>query len=277
MEEVIYGDCLEKLKEIKDATVQMVLTDLPYGITANKWDCEIPLDKLWTELLRVGKENATFVFTTVQPFTSKLISSNIELWKHEWVWIKNRGSNFANTIREPFKEHETIQVFSRGKWIFNKQFQKRSIAGEERVKYDTKWGSNSENYRTFYHRIAKGIVQKDRGKHCSENYGEFDGKTITLSELRVPSSWQRFNVEVGLHPTQKPVSLFEYLIKTYTNKGDEVLDCCAGSGTTGIAARNLGRGFILIEKNKEYYDGIIKRLSKISYMKTASNFFDFGA
>lgn len=238
IQKIVFGDCLDELKNVETDSVQLVTTDLPYGITHNVWDSEIDLDKLWKEYLRVGKENAVFTFTSCQPFTSKLVCSNIELWKHEWVWIKNRGSNFANTVREPFKEHETVQIFSRGKWIYNKQMQPRSGAGLDRVKYDLNQRSKSTNYR------------------------DFEGREGTKQgELRVPSSWQKFNTEVGLHPTQKPVALFEYLIKTYTDENDLVLDSCCGSGTTLVAARNLNRQYIGIEKDKEYYETAVKRLS----------------
>ena len=236
-QEVIMGSALEILRNIKNESIQLVLTDLPYAITKNKWDCAIDLQKLWAELLRIGVKNAIFAFTSSQPFTSKLVCSNIGMWKHEWVWIKNRGSNFANTVREPFKEHETIQIFSKGGWIYNKQMQERTGSGTDRVKYD--FNQNTE----------------------STNYNKFSGKqNIKQGNLRVPSSWQKFNTEVGVHPTQKPVPLFEYLIKTYTNEGDLVLDCCAGSGTTGIACLKTNRQFILVEKEKEYYDITIKRI-----------------
>lgn len=248
MEVTIQGECLDILKNISSNSVQMVLTDLPYGITSNKWDCEIDLTKLWPELLRIAKENAVFAFTSCQPFTSKLVCSKIELWRHEWVWLKNRGSNFANTVREPFKEHETVQIFSRGQWIYNKQMQERAESGRERVKNPVKFETSSENYREF-----------DRVE------------TKIMPVLRVPSSYQKFNTETGLHPTQKPVPLFEYLIKTYTNENDVVLDCCAGSGTTGIAARNVRRGFILIEKEPEHYETLVKRLKKTE--KTENEFF----
>ena len=231
MIELFQADCLEKMTDISDKSIQMVLVDLPYGITSNKWDCLLPMDKLWKHYLRIGKDNAVFAFTSSQPFTSILVSSAIDIWRHEWVWIKNRGSNFANTVREPFKEHETIQIFSKGKWIYNKQMQPRTGTGGNRVKYSLNQRSTSKNYR------------------------EFEGREDTKQgELRVPSSWQKFNTDTsGLHPTIKPVALFEYLIKTYTNAGDTVLDNCMGSGTTGLACKNLNRNFIGIELDEVYF------------------------
>jgi len=161
------------------------------------------------------------------------------------VWIKNRGSNFANTVREPFKEHETVQIFSKGKWIYNKQMQERTGGGLSRVAYDFNGVTNSQNYQKF--------------NRASESKGK---------QLRVPSSWQKFNTEVGLHPTQKPVGLFEYLIKTYTNEGDLILDNCAGSGTTAIACLNLNRNYILMEKELKYVEIINDRINSISTHNT---------
>jgi site-specific DNA-methyltransferase (adenine-specific) len=233
--EIIEGDCLEVMREIPDASIDMVLCDLPYGTTSNKWDAVIPFDPLWREYKRLCK--GAIVLTASQPFTSALVMSNPKAFKHEWIWIKNRGSNFANTVREPMKEHESALVFAHGKWTYNKQMQERTGSGGDRVKYGVAFKSQSENYR------------------------EFEGREHQqLPELRVPSSWQKFNTEVGLHPTQKPVPLFEYLIRTYTDAGQTVLDNTMGSGTTGVACVNTGRSFIGIEKDPGYYAIAAKRL-----------------
>lgn len=227
------GDCLEVMKEIPDGVIDMILCDLPYGTTQNKWDSIIDLPSLWAEYLRIAKETAIFCLTASQPFTSNLVMSNPKIFKHEWIWIKNRGSNFANTVREPFKEHESVLCFSKGKWTYNKQMQERTGGGKNL------------------------IGKKIKGQTTpTDNYGNFDKgwETESLSELRLPSSWQKFNTQVGLHPTQKPVELFEYLIKTYTNENDLVLDNCAGSGTTGIACINTNRKFVLIEQDDNYYN-----------------------
>jgi site-specific DNA-methyltransferase (adenine-specific) len=171
-----------------------------------------------------------------------LVMSNLKMFKHEWIWIKNRGGNFANTVREPFKEHEHVLIFSKGKWTYNKQMQERTGAGLNRVKYDFNTITESENYRKFEY------ASKSKNK-----------------ELRVPSSLQKFNVEVGLHPTQKPVPLFEYIIKTYSNEDDLVLDNCSGVATMAIAAINLKRNWICVEKEEKYYNIGIKRI--IDYKK----------
>jgi site-specific DNA-methyltransferase (adenine-specific) len=236
-----HGDCLEVLPSLPDSSIDLICTDLPYGTTCGKWDTIIPLDKLWEQYLRVTKPTAAIVLTASQPFTSVLVMSNQALFRHEWIWIKNRGSNFANTVREPMKEHESILVFSRGKWTYNKQMQERTGSGGDRVKYDVAF------------------------KTSSENYGKFIGKEAKkLPALRVPSTWQKFNTEVGLHPTQKPVALMEYLIKTYSNEGDVVLDSCMGSGTTGVACTTLGRHFIGIEKDDAFYNISKNRINGIN-------------
>ena len=224
---------------VPDKSIDMILCDLPYGLTQNKWDSVIPLDKLWKEYFRIVKNNGIIALTASQPFTSILVTSNIKMFKHEWIWIKNRGSNFANTVREPMKEHESVLIFSKGKWTYNKQMQERSGGGANRVKYNF-------NCRTE-----------------TTNYGEIGKPKEKQGKLRVPSSWQKFNVEVGLHPTQKPVALFEYLIRTYTNKNDIVLDNCMGSGTTAIACINTKRNYIGFETDKKYFDLANDRIHKV--------------
>lgn len=227
---LLHGDCLKLMFDLPENSVDMVCCDMPYGTTACKWDTILPLDMLWHHYRRIIKDSGVIVLTASQPFTSALVMSNAKQFRHEWVWIKNRGSNFANTVREPMKEHESILVFSNGKWTYNKQMQPRTGAGAARVEYGVAFQSKSDNYQKF----------EGRGHQ-------------KLPELRVPSSWQKFNTEVGLHPTQKPVPLIEYLVKTYTNEGDTVLDNCMGSGTTGVACKNLGRNFIGIEIDDTYF------------------------
>ena len=240
---VLYkGDCLVEMDKIADKSVDMILCDLPYGTTQNKWDAVIPFELLWKQYNRIIKTTGVIALTASQPFSSALIMSNPKQFKHEWIWIKNRGSNFANTVREPFKEHEQVLIFSNGKWTYNKQMQKRTGGGLDRVNY------------TFNCRTE------------TTNYGEIGKPKETQGELRVPSSWQKFNTEVGLHPTQKPVELMEYLIKTYTTEGEIVLDNCMGSGTTGIACKNLNRNFIGIEKDDKYFEIAEKRING-TYLK----------
>jgi site-specific DNA-methyltransferase (adenine-specific) len=224
-----HGDCLEVLPTLTD--INFVLADPPYGTTQNRWDAVIPFEPMWATLNRSIKENAAIALCASQPFSSALVMSNPKLFRHEWIWIKNRGSNFANTVREPMKEHESVLVFARSQWTYNKQMQERTGGGKDLV------GK----------RVGTG--QKQR-----EGVGKFKAFDAiqSLSELRVPSSWQKFNTEVGLHPTQKPLSLMRYLIRTYTNEGDTVLDFTCGSGTTLLAAAIEGRKAIGIEKEEKY-------------------------
>jgi len=237
---VLNGDCLELMKDIPNESIDMILCDLPYGTTACKWDTIIPFDKLWEQYERIIKINGAIVLTASQPFTSALVMSNPKLFRYEWIWIKNRGSNFALANKIPIKEHESVLIFYKKLSIYNPIKQKRAESGEKRVKTIINPSTISENY---------GGVVLQEGK--------------IYDELRFPSSWQKFNCQVGLHPTQKPIALFEYLIKTYTNEGDLVLDNTAGSGTTGLAAKNTNRKYILIEKEENWCQVIKKRIPDI--------------
>lgn len=234
---LMLGDCLERLEEIEDRCVDLVIADLPYGTTSNKWDSVLPMDRLWETLLRVSTPTAALCFTASQPFTSLLVMSRPALFRHEWIWRKNAGSNFANTKREPMKEHESVLVFSRGGWKYRAQMQERAEAGKARVKHPVRFDSVSENYNSFEGRPPK-----------------------EMPELRVPSSVQEFRRERGLHPTQKPLALMKYLVSTYSDEEDLVLDPTMGSGTTGVAALDLNRRFLGVEKNLAYYEGARQRM-----------------
>jgi site-specific DNA-methyltransferase (adenine-specific) len=236
---LIHGDCLEVLPTLAPGGVDVVLADPPYGLTNCLWDSVIPLEPLWAELRRVLRPHGVVALTAGQPFASALLLSNPGWYRHEWVWLKNRGSNFANTVREPMKEHEHVLVFSPGGWKYNPQMQERSPAGAGRARYP------------------------QRSTRCgSPVYREMPRTRLEFSERRVPSSWQRFNCEVGLHPTQKPVALMEYLVRTYTDEGDVVLDFCMGSGTTGLACLTTGRRFVGIEREAAYVEIARKRLAE---------------
>jgi len=240
MREVLHGDCLELMKDIPDKAVDMILCDLPYGTTACKWDTIIPFEPLWEQYKRIIKDNGAIVLTASQPFTSALVMSNPKMFKYEWIWFKNVPTGMAQSRYSPMKYHESILVFSKTSIkIFNKIMEERVGKGKDCYNYEHYCGENNH-------------VKMDRVKKF------YDAKLVN------PSSILLFNVapnrKYKLHPTQKPVALFEYLIKTYTNEGDLVLDNCAGSGTTGVACQNLNRNFILIEKEKEYIDIINSRL-----------------
>jgi site-specific DNA-methyltransferase (adenine-specific) len=224
-------DCLEGMKYIDDKSIDMILCDLPYGTTACKWDTIIPLDVLWREYERITKDNGAIVLTASQPFTTMLINSNIKLFKYCWVWEKEQGVNFLMAKKQPLKVHEDICVFYKKQCTYNPQMTmgKPYISGK---------GDSGE---------VTGKVKKIQTKNTGTRY---------------PKSIIRFNRERGLHPTQKPVALFEYLIKTYTNENELVLDNCIGSGTTAIACINTNRNFIGFELNKEYYKLAKNRINK---------------
>lgn len=243
---LMHGDCLEMMKLIPDGSVDMVLCDLPYGTTACAWDAVIPFDQLWPEYKRICRKGAAIVLTASQPFTSLLVASNVSAFKHEWIWKKNAGSNFGSVKSQPMKEHESALVFSFGKPIYNPIMQERAEAGKKMVKAGVKSKASKGDD------VYGGMNQGYDNSNCDP-------------EKRYPSSVQLFNRERGKHPTQKPVALMEYLILTYTNEGDTVLDNTMGSGTTGVAAANTGRKFIGIERDDKYFAIAQKRIEDALY------------
>ena len=250
LNKVICGDCLEVMKDIPDKSIDMILCDLPYGTTACKWDTIIPFEPLWEQYKRIIKDNGAIVLTASQPFTSALVMSNPDMFKYEIIWEKNKPSGIATANKMPMKNHENICVFYKSQPIFNA------------IKSETKSISSLNN-------ALKGYTNQNKSL---SNITGLKGVPVKWSKMINPRTVLRFNV-VGnrdknrVHPTQKPVALFEYLIKTYTNEGDIVLDNCAGSGTTGVACKNLNRNYILIEKEPEYIDIINKRLNTLKQDK----------
>jgi len=228
--EMWLGDCLELMADIPDGSVDMILCDLPYGTTACSWDSVIPFEPLWVHYWRVAKPNAAVVLTASQPFTSALVMSCADKFRYVWVWEKDAGSNFATVKFQPMKEHEDICVFYRKRPTYQPQMQERigSRKGRETTTVDS--GRTDSVYGT----------QEGRG-------------LLKVGEMRYPRSIQRFKRERGLHPTQKPVALFDYLIRTYTQPGELVLDNCSGSGTTAVAAHQSDRRYLCIERDMDYY------------------------
>ena len=225
MMNLMQGDCLELMKDIPDGSVDLILTDLPYGTTRNKWDSIIPLEPLWEQYERIIKDNGAIVLTAQTPFDKTLGASNLKYLKYEWIWQKTESTGFLNAKKMPLKKHENILIFYKKLPVYNPQFTR----GEP------------------YSYKKTGI--------SSENYGESEGtETIVNEGKRYPVSIITFKKDKGLHPTQKPVALFEYLIKTYTNEGETVLDNCMGSGTTGVACKNLNRNFIGMELDETYFN-----------------------
>lgn len=237
--EIIHGDCLEVMQTIEDNTIDMVLCDLPYEVTARqKWDIIIPFDKLWEQYKRICKYNAAIVLFAAEPFRTKLISSNLEMFKYDLIWIKNKTTGFLNAKRQPLRKHESILVFYRKQPTYNPQ----KTIGHKPV-------------NTFTHN--SGTLVYGNTKLGIKGGGQTDRYPTSILEFSVVNN----DSDDRYHSAQKPISLCEYLINTYSNKNDLILDNCAGSGSTGIAAKNLERQFILIEKEKEYYDIMCHRIS----------------
>lgn len=224
-------DCLEGMKRIPDGSVDMILCDLPYGTTRNKWDSVLPFDKLWEQYERVIKDNGAIVLTASQPFTTEVITSNKKLFRYEWIWQKDNATGFLTAKIMPMKIHENIIVFYKNTPDYHPQMR----YGFE--PYKNFHGSASDNWNV--HKKVQSVS---------------DGERYPISVVKFKRDKDK------THPTQKPVSLFEYLIKTYTNKGDTVLDNCMGSGTTAIACINTERNFIGFETNEEYYNKSLDRI-----------------
>lgn len=232
------GDCLVEMDKIADKSVDMILCDLPYGTTACKWDSVIPFEPLWKHYERVIKDNGAIVLTASQPFTSSLVMSNPKLFKCEWIWEKTLFANFMQLKRYPAKKHENVLVFCKSTPTYYPQM----VDGEP------------------YENNRKKRFHKEEG-----TYGKVSERTDVKNEgIRYPSTIQRFSNPNNnlLHPTQKPVELMEYLIRTYTNEGETVLDNCMGSGTTGVACKKTGRHFIGIEKDEKYFEIAVRRVSE---------------
>ena len=246
------GDCLEVMKQIDDKSVDMVLCDLPYNISGCKWDILIPFELLWEQYKRITKDKAAIVLTASQPFTSALVMSNTEMFKYELIFEKARAIGYLYAKKRPLACHENVVVFCQGDPTYNPQ--------------------------KGYGKPFKGHLLKEKAMEVLKN-GNVRKETVTKDNEtgeRMPRSVVKFNNadydDCGsIHPTQKPVSLFEYLIQTYSNEGELVLDNCAGSGTTGIACRNLNRRFILIEKDAKYCEAIEQRLSGVLIVSKKRN------
>ena len=232
---IYLGDCLEIMKKINNQSVDMILCDLPYGVTQCKWDTVIPFEKLWAEYERIIKDNGAILLTAIEPFASALRLSNIKMYKYDWVWDKIKGTGFLNAKKQPMRCYENICVFYKKQPTYNPQ-------------------------KTFGHEKKVSHRKKD---YLTEVYNPANKETYYSSTERYPRNIIKFSTDTqksSLHPTQKPVALFRYLIKTYSNENDIILDNCIGSGTTAIAAIAEHRNYIGIEKDKKYFDIANKRI-----------------
>lgn len=235
--QLLNGDCLELMQAIPDQSVDLVLCDLPYGTTQNKWDSVIPFELLWERYWRICR--GVVVLTSSQPFTSALVMSNLKTFRYSWVWEKSNATGHLNAKKMPMKLHEDINVFYKSGANYNPQ----GLVPYGKV---TKRGGNGTNF----------------GVSGTENLQEY---------TNYPRSILRFaNESKPVHPTQKPVGLMEYLIRTYTNEGGLVLDNCMGSGTTGVACINTGRRFIGMELNKDYFEIASKRIQAAAELRGLS-------
>lgn len=236
--QLILGDCLQAMEGLPDASVDMILTDLPYGTTACKWDVVIPFEPLWHQWKRICRFDGAIVLTAAQPFTSKLVMSNPKGFAYAWVWDKGVGASFVQAKRMPMRVHEDVLIFS----------------------------PSGKTPRYFPQMVPKDkpltVKESKACKNAAIPINPRPAKTYTESYPRsIQSFSSRSAGSRGLHPTQKPVPLMEYLIKTYTQRGETVLDCCMGSGTSGVAAVQIGRKFIGIEKDENYFEIAKERIA----------------
>lgn len=236
---LMQGDCLDRMKEIPSGSVDMVLCDPPYGTTACKWDAVIPLEPMWAAVRRVLKPNGTAVFTASQPFTTVLTFPALDLFKHASVWVKNRPTGPQHAKNRPMSKHEDVLVFSKGKMGHVVQL------GDSRMTYNPQ-GVTSAGKRVVTAKGSHSRLTGPRPKQVGREYEAMTGFPNTILEFD--------KEEDHVHPTQKPVAMMEYLVKTYTNEGETVLDFTMGSGTTGVACSNLNRKFIGIEMDTGYFD-----------------------
>lgn len=241
-------DCFDGMEKIEDKSIDMILCDLPYGTTQCSWDVVIPFEPLWDEYKRIIRDNGAIVLFGMEPFSSYLRISNIKMFKYDWIWDKVKGTGFLNAKKQPMRNHEIISVFYKNQCKYHPQM-------------------------THGHKLKKSYRSKELQTSV---YGEMKNDYVYESTDRYPRSIQVFSTDTqnsSIHSTQKPVSLCEYLIKTYTDVGDLVLDNCAGSCSTGIACHNTGRRFIGFEKDKDIFNKANKRLIE---HKAQINLFDIG-
>ena len=243
---LLKGDCLEVMKQIETGSIDAIIADLPYGTTACKWDSVIPLDKLWKQYNRIIKDNGVIVLTSTQPFTSVLINSNIKNFKYCWYWDRCIKSNFLNAKHQPIRHIETIPVFYKKKPTYNPILKPKR---KDQIRRNN---------------IPSKQTQTDTLNKIGYLENRFERRTIPL-DMDYPTEFLKYSLPSANkgrnHPTEKPIELMEYLIKTYSNERDTILDNTMGSGSTGVAAKNLNRKFIGIEQDEKYFDIAVERIN----------------
>jgi site-specific DNA-methyltransferase (adenine-specific) len=237
--ELYQGDCLDILPTLEAGSIDAVIADPPYGTTACKWDSVIPLGPMWAELKRVIKPRGAIVLFASQPFTSVLVTSNLKQFRHEWIWNKSKGANFGSVKYEPLKIHESVLVFADGAVRINHQLEE---SVQVPVGRDSRDKGSANYFASFGNSFRRGV-----------------GYPRSIQKFPIPNNW----TGGGLHPTQKPVDLLRYLVRTYTNVGDTVLDFCFGSNTTGVACQMEGRNFVGIEKDANYFPLGARRIEQV--------------
>ncbi len=241
---LINGDCLEVMKDIPDGSVDAIIADLPYGTTANKWDSVLDLNKLWVEYERIITDNGAIILTATQPFTTQLISSNLKLFKYEIIWVKSRPNGHLEAKNKPMRKHENILIFSKG----------ASANGcKNRITYNPQGLVKVERY--------------NRNSTDTDNYGSRKSRPVGLVTKQEYTNYPTTIWEFGsegktIHPTQKPLALMEWIVKSYTNEGETVLDNTMGSGSTGVACLNTNRKFIGIELDEGYFNIANERIKQ---------------
>ena len=246
---LIHGDCIEEMKKLESNSIDLICTDLPYGTTKCKWDVIIPFDKLWEQYNRLIKEDGAIVLFGKEPFSSQLRVSNLEMYKYDWIWVKDTKSNFMQANHQPLNNVELISVFGKG-YV-------RNIKDKVMMTYNPQFTDGKE------YKLPKVSKTTDLfgENHKNGVYKHYERDT----SKRYPYNIIQFNMDKPkVHPTQKPVALLEYLIKTYTNEGAVVLDSCMGSGTTGVACKKLNRQFIGIEKEEKYFESAKERIEGLN-------------
>lgn len=242
---LVNADCFDVFPFIEDKSINMILADLPYGTTACKWDSILPIDKLWNEYRRILTENGLIILTATNPFASMLIQSNIDWFKYEFVWHKNMTSGFALAKKQPLRNHELVLVFYKKQPTYNPIKEQRDLneKSKQRMNYDFTTLKGENEHQNGIKKVQ--FIPEDK----------------EMSYPKTVKKWNGVNSHNRNHPTEKPLEMMEYLVKTYTNENDTVLDNTMGSGTTNLACLKLNRKSIGIEKEKQYYDVAVRRLS----------------